>query len=499
MIRLLVFIFTSTLIVNSTYSQVIKKEFRAVWVSTVANIDWPSSPNLKTTEQKQEVIEILNFHKNNNINAIILQIRPSADAIYKSDIEPWSKYLTGKQGQAPELNYDPLEFWITETHKRGMELHAWFNPYRIKQSLDDTLVVDHIINKHPEWGWEYGNRQYFEPGLPEVWSFVTKVVVDVVSRYDIDAVHFDDYFYPYKIAKQEIPDEKAFKKYGGSYFPNNKNEWRRHNTDTIIQILSTAIKETKPWVKFGISPFGVWRNKDKDALGSETKAGTTNYDALYANVIKWQREGWIDYLMPQLYWRDDHPAADFSTLAYWWADFSYNRALYIGLAPYRFDKKSDHKLWRKEKYFLQQIETLRSIQNINGFGFFSSKHLQRKDLSKLNKKLKSDFCFTPAIVPPMPWIDNIAPQPPINLKQENNKIYWEAIETENEFDKNRFFVIYKYNPEEKRQLKKSENIILITGQSFIEFKEQIPKGLYRISSLDRLNNESQLSEALIIK
>lgn len=476
-----------------------EKEFRSVWVSTVANIDWPSSPNLNSKEQKLEIIKILDSHKANNLNAIILQVRPSADAIYPSKLEPWSRYLTGKQGKSPELYYDPLDFWIKEAHKRGMELHAWFNPYRIKQKLSDTLDANHIYNKNPDWGWTYGSRVYFEPGNPDVWEFVTKVVVDVVKRYDIDAIHFDDYFYPYKIKDKEIPDDTAFKQFGGKYYPNNKADWRRHNTDTIIQILSSAIKNTKPWVKFGISPFGVWRNRTQDELGSETKAGTTNYDALYADVIKWQRLGWIDYLMPQLYWRDDHPAADFSTLAYWWADFSYNRALYLGLAPYRINKKSDHKLWKKDKYFIEQIEISRNIDGINGIGFFSSKHMFRPDLKKLNKKLSNDIFSKHAIIPTMPWIDNKAPKCPTNISKNRNKLTWNVIVTDDEFDKNRFFVVYKFNNDDTRNLKSQANIIAITGESFYTFTGAIPEGTYRVSALDRLNNESQLSEPFIVK
>ena len=497
--KLLFISLISALLLQSVFAQFKKYEFRAVWVSSVANIDWPSIPGLTSQQQKSEIINILDLHKINGNNAIILQIRPSSDALYKSELEPWSKYLTGTQGLAPEPYYDPLEFWITETHKRGMELHAWFNPYRIKVKLTDTLTDNHIINKHPNWGWEYGNRVYFEPGNPEVWQYVTDVVVDVVKRYDIDAVHFDDYFYPYKTKGEEFPDSAAFVQFGGSFYPDNKDDWRRNNVDTIIQKLSIAIKKIKPWVKFGISPFGVWRNSREDPLGSETKAGTTNYDALYADIIKWQRKGWIDYTMPQLYWRDDHPAADFSTLAYWWNDFSYGRAMYLGLAPYRIDKKSKHKLWKNEKAFLNQITLLRSMQNINGFGCFSSKHFFRNDLIKLNKKLQKDYCKYPAIVPPMYWIDNIAPMAPTDLEINGNKLSWKEPESDTEMNKAKFYVIYKYSSVQTRYLKNVENIIDITGETEYLLQPKETKGIYRIASLDRLNNESQLSKIIAIK
>lgn len=497
--KLLVTLSIIGLLLPSVFAQFKKYEFRAVWVSIVANIDWPSQQGLTTKQQKDEVVKILDLHKKNRNNAIILQIRPSSDAIYKSELEPWSRYLSGTQGVGPDPFYDPLEFWIAETHKRGMELHAWFNPYRIKQKLTDTLADNHIIKHHPDWGWTYGSRLYFEPGNPEVWQYVTNVVVDVVKRYDIDAVHFDDYFYPYKIKGEEIPDSAAFVQYGGSFYPNNKDDWRRYNVDTIIQKLSVAIKEAKPWVKFGISPFGVWRNSREDPIGSETKAGTTNYDALYADIIKWQKNGWIDYSMPQLYWRDDHPAVDFSTLAYWWNDFSYGRAMYLGLAPYRIDKKSKHKLWKNEKAFLNQISLLRSMNNIDGFGYFSSKHFFRNDLIKLNKKLQKNYCKYHAIVPPMYWIDNIAPLAPTDLEINGNKLSWKAPEYDSEMNKARFYVMYRYSAEQKRYLKNVSNMIDVTGETEYSLPDNDKKGIYRISSLDRLNNESQLSRIIVVK
>jgi len=479
--------------------QPLKREFRGVWVSTVANIDWPSSPGLTSAQQKEEILSILNLHQQNRINAIILQVRPAADAIYPSDLEPWSRYLTGEQGRIPEPFYDPLEFWIVEAHRRGMELHAWFNPYRIKVNPADELSDDHVSHTHPDWIFNYGTRTYFSPAHPEVWDFVKKVVVDVVARYDVDAIHFDDYFYPYRIRGEEIPDSLEFLLFGGEYFPDRLEEWRRHNVDTIIQVLSTAIKAVKPWVKFGISPFGVWRNRAEDPMGSETTAGTTNFDGLYADVIKWQRNGWIDYLMPQIYWRDDHPAVDFSTLAYWWNDYGFGRSVYLGLAPYRLQKKSEHKLWRKEKYFLQQLDILRSLEGVSGFGYFSSRHFFREDFKGLNRKIQHHYCLFHALVPTMPWIDNKAPQAPKNLRLEGDEIVWDAVNAKNEFDRARFFVVYRFHEGGNRHLKGPERIIGVTGEHRFTLNGGNTAGIYRISSLDRLNNESQLSILLEIE
>ncbi|MEN8226903.1 MAG: family 10 glycosylhydrolase [Bacteroidota bacterium] len=476
-----------------------KREFRGVWVSTVANIDWPSKPGLTTAIQQEEIIKILDHHKMNGANAIILQVRPSADAIYSSELEPWSRFLSGEQGKAPEPYYDPLEFWIKESHIRGMELHAWFNPYRIKMNMYDELSEDHVIQSHPEWIFTYGSKVYFSPANPEVWDFVKRVVVDVVKRYDVDAVHFDDYFYPYRIEGKSLPDSIDFERFGGNYYPDSVEDWRRHNVDTIIQLLQAAITTEKPWVKFGISPFGVWRNRSQDPIGSETSAGSTNFDDLYADVISWQRKGWIDYLMPQLYWRDDHPAVDFSTLAYWWSDFGYGRSVYIGLAPYRIDKKSEHKLWRKEKYFLHQIDIIRSLEGLDGFGYFSSRHFFRKDIESMNRKLQKQYCSHPSLVPTMPWIDILAPQAPINVRVMGNSLVWDVVDEPDEMNRSRFFVIYRFDPGETRFLKKAKNIVRVVGEKSVLFKGGIAPGIYRISALDRLNNESQLSDLIGIE
>ena len=479
-------------------AQAPKREFRAVWVATVANIDWPSKPGLSSVEQQEEILSILDLHQANGINAIILQVRPTADAIYPSDLEPWTRFLSGEQGVAPEPFYDPLNFWIQESHRRGMELHAWFNPYRISMSVRDSLADTHIANLHPEWCFDYGGRTYLSPANPKVWDFVTGVVVDVVKRYDIDAVNFDDYFYPYAIAGASIPDSMEFSLFGDTLYPAHLDQWRRQNVDTIIEMLHGAIKSEKPWVKFGISPFGVWRNRTDDPIGSETAAGSSNYDGLYADVLKWQREGWIDYLMPQIYWRDDHPVAGFSTLAYWWNDFSYGRSVYVGLAPYRISRDSDYKLWRRDKYLLRQIDLLRKLEGIDGFAFFSSKHFFRSDLSGLNKKLQKRYCSYPALVPEMPWIDELAPAAPFNLSREGEGLHWEVHKSVNEMDRSRFFVLYRYKPGENIKLKRPENIVCISGEPCVLFSEGIKAGVYRVSALDRLNNESQLSEPLII-
>jgi len=293
----LLFLISILFCLNLQAQQAPKREFRAVWVATVNNIDWPSKQGLSTVQQKKEVIDILNMHAKNGMNAIIMQIRPTADAFYPSELEPWSRYLSGTPGKAPSPYYDPLQFWIDECHHRNMEFHAWLNPFRVSQNAGEPLAANHIAFKHPDWIINYGGKLYFDPGLPQTREFVVKVVNDIVSRYDVDAIHFDDYFYPYPL-KDEFPDDQSFAQYNRGYSPEQKTAWRRDNVDMVIQMLSLNIKQTKPWVKFGISPFGVWRNKADDPEGSETTAGTTNYDHLHADILKWQKNGWFDFSLP---------------------------------------------------------------------------------------------------------------------------------------------------------------------------------------------------------
>ena len=280
-----------------------KYEFRAAWIATVENIDWPSKKGLSVDSQKVEFIRQLDMHRRNGLNAVVVQIRPAADALYPSSYEPWSEWLTGAQGRPPSPYYDPLEFMIEETHKRGMEFHAWCNPYRAVFAIGKSSIVpDHITRQHPDWFVRFGNTLYFDPGNKEVQQYVTTVIRDIVRRYDIDGLHFDDYFYPYDIFEDrpghDFPDKASYAKYGNGM---TEGDWRRSNTDSIIVQVGRAIKEEKPHCKFGISPFGIWRNKRTDPEGSETQAGQTNYDNLYADILLWLKNGWIDYVAPQIY------------------------------------------------------------------------------------------------------------------------------------------------------------------------------------------------------
>ena len=374
-------------------------EFRGVWVATVDNIDWPTKGDYNSNSQKASFIKLLDMHQRNGINALVVQIRPCTDAFYPSPYEPWSQWLTGIQGRPPSPYYDPLAFMISETHKRGMVFHAWMNPYRAEFNIfNSSLSATHITKVHPEWFLVYGDKRYFDPGNKEAQQYVTQVVADVVSRYDLDAIHFDDYFYPYRIAGKEFPDEATFRKYGVGM---KKDDWRRSNTDSIISKLSHAIKKENKKCQFGISPFGVWRNQDKDPIdGSKTIGAQTNYDDLYANILLWLKKGWIDYVAPQLYWELGHRIAPYEVLLSWWNSHTYGKHCYVGMGIYR---ANSNPAWKELNQLPRQIVALRKTTNMKGMIFFSSKTFE-KNPNGWNDSLRLNYFKVPVKVPEMSWL-----------------------------------------------------------------------------------------------
>ena len=333
------------------------------------------------------------------MNAVIVQVRPAADAFYPSALEPWSQWLTGKQGRSPSPYYDPLEFMIEETHKRGMEFHAWLNPYRANYDIRSASIAsNHITRIHPEWFLTYGGKKYFDPGNKQAQQHVINVVKDIVHRYNVDAIHMDDYFYPYRISGKEFPDNASYKRSGSKL---SKDDWRRSNVDSIIKALNTAIKEEKPFCKFGISPFGVWRNKDADPDGSNTKAGQTNYDDLYANILLWLQQGWVDYVAPQLYWEIGHKLADYEELIKWWSLHSYGRHIYIGHGIYRSNERNA--AWKNPNELPNQLKLLRATPNVKGSIYFSSTSFDQNP-NGWNDSLRNNYYKNPAMIPEMDWL-----------------------------------------------------------------------------------------------
>ena len=355
--------------------------FRGAWIATVANIDWPSAEAVGNTgKQQAEMIFLLDSLESIGINAIIFQVRPTADALYYSELEPVSHWLTGSQGSWGEQTpWDPLDWTIEEAHKRGMEVHVWLNPYRVNLAKTDTSVIcaEHIFRRHPEWFWCYAKQWYFDPGLDVTREWICTVVQDIVQNYDIQAIHMDDYFYPYPVGKQVLPDSLTFATYPRGF--EDIRDWRRNNVNLAIQDISRTIKECKPEVEFGISPFGVWRNASVDSTGSATTAGITNYDDLYADIRLWIREGWIDYVLPQLYWEIGKKAADYQVLANWWANEvrGTNCKLYVGMAPYRLEGAKKDNPWGQGNEIKRQMDLNRTIPEITGECFYSTRPLLR--------------------------------------------------------------------------------------------------------------------------
>lgn len=360
-----------------------RKEMRGIWVATVLNIDWPSKKGLSVESQKQEFIKILDNVKEWNMNAVFVQIKPVEDAFYPSKFSPWSEYLTGIQGQNP--GYDPLKFMIKEAHKRNIEFHAWFNPYRLTMSGGiDKLSNDNIGKQRPDWTITYGGKLYLNPGIPEVNDYIVKSIMEVVENYDIDGVHMDDYFYPYKVKGEIYNDEEQYNKYGSNFL--KVDDWRRDNVNKLIEKLYSSIKAEKKNVSFGISPFGVWRNISTDSVrGSNTKAGIQNYDDLYADILYWMENNWIDYVAPQIYWNQGFKIAEYNTLVDWWSKYAKETKtnLYIGQAAYRI------KDWEKDDELINQIKYNRNSEEVKGSIFFSYSSLVKNPKGIL-EKIKND-------------------------------------------------------------------------------------------------------------
>ncbi|WP_432798108.1 glycoside hydrolase family 10 protein [Poriferisphaera sp. WC338] len=381
-------------------------EFRAAWVATVSNIDWPSKPGLSTKQQQKELIDILDRCAEMNLNAVIFQVRTTADAFYQSDLEPWSYYLTGKQGQAPKPFYDPLKFAVEEAHKRGIELHAWFNPYRASQEHGKyEYDPSHIYKTNPDLVKTYGKKLWMDPGEPEVMKRSMDVFLDVAKRYDVDGIHIDDYFYPYRVANTEFPDKASYAKYQKAGGKLGVNDWRRHNVDTFIETFYKKLKKTRNDVKFGISPFGIW----KPGYPSNIQ-GMNQFEMIYADAKLWWNKGWLDYFTPQLYWEIRKPAQSFPSLLGWWeSENTKGRYLWPGMACYRVKDGTKRELDEKEIPF--QIDWTRSLtKNGPGAVFFSMKQLMT-NRGGLTKSISAKYSKR-ALVPSCDWLKAKAPKLP---------------------------------------------------------------------------------------
>ena len=465
-----------------------KREFRAAWIQSVNG----QFRGMQTEKLKQNLIGQLNSLQKAGINAIIFQVRPEADALYASRLEPWSRFLTGVQGKAPEPYWDPMQFMIDECHKRGMEFHAWINPYRTKTTLKSELAPNHVYNIHPEWFVTYGDQLYFDPALPESRRHICMVVSDIVSRYDVDAIHMDDYFYPYPIKGKDFPDDASFARFGGGF--SNKGDWRRSNVNVLIKKLHETIREIKPWVKFGVSPFGIYRNESSDPLGSKTK-GLQNYDDLYADVLLWAREGWIDYNIPQIYWHIGHPVADYETLVKWWARNTENRPLFIGQSVMNTVQNADPKN-PSINQLPRKMALQRAYQTIGGSCQWPASAVV-ENAGKYRDALIAEYHKYPALPPVFDFMDNEAPAKVRKMKpvwtEDGYILFWTAPKYKEEMNRAVQYVVYRFNDKEKVNIDDPSHIVAITRDNFYKLPYEDGKTKYRyvVTALDRLHNESK--------
>lgn len=464
-----------------------KREFRGAWLQTAFQTQYASMNRETMQNYLRSQLDQL---QQTGINAVIFQVRPMADAFYPSELEPWSRFFTGTQGAAPTPLWDPLEFMVNECHARNMELHAWVNPYRVSSNISEPLASNHIYFQHPEWFVQYGKGLYFDPGLPQSREFINRVVDDIVTRYDIDAIHMDDYFYPYPVDGKSFPDDNSYALYHKGM---SRDDWRRDNVNTLIEELHQTIKNRKPWVRFGISPFGIYRNKRSDAGGSDTN-GLQNYDDLYADVLLWTQKGWIDYSMPQLYWEIGHKAACSETLAYWWNRHANGRHLYIGQDVRRTMNAAD-----VNPNFTQlnrKMQLSRYLDEVSGICFWSGYDLTT-NYNSASDALHADYFSHPALIPAYTFIDTQAPKEVKKLSArwtpDGYLLQWKRQKKQNPMQEQVYFCIYRFEKDEPVNLSDGSKLIATTRET--SYKLPYRKGeteyTYVVTAVDRMHNESQ--------
>ena len=464
-----------------------KREFRGAWIQCVNGQFQGMSPDA----MRKTLTYQLNELQKDGVNAIIFQVRAECDALYPSTIEPWSRFLTGMQGRAPQQHWDPLQWMIEQCHKRGMELHAWINPFRAKTKGTAALASNHVAVKYPERVFEYNNLYILNPGNPMNRYYICDVVSDILKRYDVDGIHIDDYFYPYPEAGVRINDDREFQMYNDKHI-NDRNDWRRDNVNEFMKLMYETIHSIKPWVKFGVSPFGIYRNKRNDPqMGSDTR-GLQNYDDLYADVIKWVDKGWVDYCVPQLYWEIGHKAADYDTLIRWWNKHASNRPLYIGEDIERTAKNADpnnpraHQMGAKFKLHEQ-------MDNVQGTVLWYAKAAV-DNIGNYGHMLRNKYWKYPALQPEMSYIDRKAPKKVRKLKKiitsDGPVLFWTAPKGKGWDNEAVKYVIYRFGRDEKINLDDPTRIMKVTYDTFFNIPVGA-RGVYVVTALDRMENESK--------
>jgi len=447
-----------------------QREFRGTWVATVWNSDWPSKAGLPVAQQKSELVAIITRLQQLNFNALIFQVRPEGDALYASALEPWSAWITGTQGKAPEPFYDPLEFAIAECHKRNIEVHAWFNPYRAKTSIQEGINVSpHIAVTNPEVVYKWGNQLWMDPGIKTVQDRAYNVIIDVVRRYDVDGIHLDDYFYPYPISGQSFPDNKTYAAYTTAGGGLSLGDWRRENVNLMVLRLSEGIKATKPHVKFGISPFGIYRPGQPAGI-----TGLDAYNVLYADSKKWLEQGWVDYIAPQLYWRTDQTQQSYSALLKWWTQVNTKQKhVYAGNNLTEPSNKS-----RESGEIEKQVIISRSQAGLLSLGnIFFNLGVLMENSQGIADTFQSQIYNKPALPPTWSWQNTTAPAPPAGLVFNNGKLNWQPGDNQPV----RSWALYRQSGDGWVIQR-----ILSAGTNFAT----VATGTYGVCAVDRFANES---------
>jgi len=448
------------------------REMRGVWVATVSNIDFPK-PGSTPEEQRNEWLSMLKTFKSAGINAVVVQIRPAADAIYPTALAPWSRFITGAEGLPPEPFYDPLRFMVQTAHDNHMEFHAWLNPYRATTNADTLLLAkNHVLKQHPHWIFRYAGRYYLNPAMPEVQKHITDIVEDIVSRYDVDAIHFDDYFYPYKVNNEPFNDFEDFKKYG---LPNGYNDiaaWRRDNVTNLIRMVGAQLRITAPDVQFGISPFGVWRNIQTYPMGSDTRAGIQSYDDQHADIRLWLQEGLIDYVAPQNYWHIGFDRADYAKIVQWWSNNSYGQNLYMGQAVYKIANNTEA-AWSQPDELPKQIALNRQTPSVEGGMLYNTSSLLKNPLGILDsmKKINTAPVIWPQHTRPgyrypdgIEWrrIGHSNKQPVLQWKYRQTKFTESA----------KYFGVFRAPGKTDRVLQQGQLLAVVYGDTHLKYTDQ---------------------------
>ena len=466
-----------------------KREFRGAWIQCVNG----QFLGMSTQQMQNYLSQQLDALARMGVNAIIFQVRPECDALYESSLEPWSRFLTGKQGKAPSPYWDPLQWMIEQCHRRGMELHAWINPYRAKTKNTHELAQSHVAVQHRNWTFPYDGLTILNPGLPETRNYTCQVVEDIVRRYDVDGLHIDDYFYPYPVAGQPMDDDAAYRQYSNGI--QNKADWRRYNVDTFIKQLSETIHRTKPWVKFGVSPFGIYRNKSAVAPNGSNTQGLQNYDDLYADVLLWVNNGWVDYCVPQLYWEIGHRTADYHTLMVWWNKHAAKRPLFIGEDVERTVKAKDiNNPNRNQLVAKRQLHN--QLPNVTGTVLWYAK-AAADNVGGYATDMQRNYWYAPALQPRMPFIDDQAPKAPRKVKpiwtEDGYVLFWLAPKGKKWNDIAARYVVYRFAEGETVNLNDPTKIVAITTSTFyrLPYNDGKQRFTYVVTVLDRMSNESK--------